>query len=179
MAKVREPGTPTLDQLRLFMAVVDHGSFGAAARALNRAVSVVSYGIANLEAQLGLRLFDRQGTRKPQLTAAGKAADNVLFTFGPDSVILAGSSALSARTVLLIQASSTLARPRPPCTLCPMMSMISSRVVGRPAFTQFFQVFSVFNRFVSTLHCGLRAASVAAKRGASAPNTCSIAFALL
>lgn len=68
-----EPGTPTLDQLRLFMAVVDHGSFGAAARKLNRAVSVVSYGVANLEAQLGVRLFDREGTRKPQLTPAGKA----------------------------------------------------------------------------------------------------------
>ena len=73
MARHTEPGTPTLDQLRLFTAVVDHGSFGAAARRLNRAVSVVSYGIANLEAQLGVRLFEREGTRKPQLTAAGKA----------------------------------------------------------------------------------------------------------
>jgi DNA-binding transcriptional LysR family regulator len=34
---------------------------------------VISYGIANLEAQLGLSLFDRQGTRKPRLTAAGHA----------------------------------------------------------------------------------------------------------
>jgi DNA-binding transcriptional LysR family regulator len=68
-----EPGTPTLDQLRLFIAVVDFGSFGAAARKLNRAVSVVSYGIGNLEGQLGVRLFERQGTRKPQLTSAGKA----------------------------------------------------------------------------------------------------------
>ncbi|WP_395332517.1 LysR family transcriptional regulator [Novosphingobium sp. BL-8H] len=67
------PGTPTFDQLRIFLAVVDTGSFAGAARKLNRAVSVVSYGISNLEAQLGLMLFDREGTRKPQLTVAGRA----------------------------------------------------------------------------------------------------------
>ncbi|TCM21692.1 DNA-binding transcriptional LysR family regulator [Novosphingobium sp. PhB165] len=67
------PGTPTFDQLRIFLAVVDTGSFAGAARKLNRAVSVISYGIANLETQLGLLLFDREGTRKPQLTVAGRA----------------------------------------------------------------------------------------------------------
>ncbi len=39
-----DPGTPTFDQLRLFLAVVETGSFAAAGRKLNRAVSVVSYG---------------------------------------------------------------------------------------------------------------------------------------
>ncbi len=67
------PGTPTFDQLRVFLAVVDTGSFAAAGRRLNRAVSVISYGVANLEAQLGLSLFDREGTRKPKLTVAGHA----------------------------------------------------------------------------------------------------------
>lgn len=67
------PGTPTFDQLRLFLAVVETGSFAAAGRKLNRAVSVVSYGIANLEAQLGVTLFEREGTRKPRLTEAGGA----------------------------------------------------------------------------------------------------------
>jgi DNA-binding transcriptional LysR family regulator len=66
-------GTPTIDQLRTFLAVVETGSFAAAGRRLNRAVSVLSYGIANLEAQLGLILFDREGTRRPQLTEAGRA----------------------------------------------------------------------------------------------------------
>ncbi|MCW1383531.1 LysR family transcriptional regulator [Novosphingobium sp. KCTC 2891] len=66
-------GTPTFDQLRIFLAIVDTGSFAAAGRKLNRAVSVISYGIANLEAQLGLMLFDREGTRKPVLTTAGRA----------------------------------------------------------------------------------------------------------
>lgn len=68
-----EPGTPTCDQLRIFLAVVETGSFAAAGRQLNRATSVISYGIANLEAQLGLSLFEREGTRKPRLTAAGEA----------------------------------------------------------------------------------------------------------
>lgn len=67
------PGTPTFDQLRIFLAIVDTGSFAAAGRRLGRAVSVISYGIANLEAQLGLTLFEREGTRKPQLTVAGRA----------------------------------------------------------------------------------------------------------
>lgn len=67
------PGTPTLDQLRIFLAIVDTGSFAAAGRRLNRAVSVISYGIANLEAQLGLTLFEREGTRRPLLTVAGRA----------------------------------------------------------------------------------------------------------
>ncbi len=70
---MNNPGTPTFDQLRIFLTIVDTGSFAAAARKLNRAVSVISYGIANLEAQLGLSLFDREGTRKPQLTVAGRA----------------------------------------------------------------------------------------------------------
>jgi DNA-binding transcriptional LysR family regulator len=65
-------GEPTLDQLRIFLAVAGHGSFGGAARAMGRAVSAVSYGIAQLEAQLGLALFDREGSRRPVLTPAGE-----------------------------------------------------------------------------------------------------------
>ena len=68
-----DPGAPTFDQLRIFLTVVDEGSFASAARRLNRAVSVVSYGIANLEAQLGIVLFDREGTRRPKLTEAGRS----------------------------------------------------------------------------------------------------------
>ena len=65
-------GSPSLDQLRTFVAVAEAGSFSAAARALNRHQSVVSYAIANLEEQLGgLKLFDR-ATRRPTLTEAGK-----------------------------------------------------------------------------------------------------------
>ena len=59
---MHNPGTPTLDQLRVFLAVVDTGSFAAAGRKLNRAVSVISYGIANLEAHhFKYDLFRRPG----------------------------------------------------------------------------------------------------------------------
>ena len=66
-------GTPSLDQLRVFLTVVETGSFAAAGRRLSRATSAVSYTIANLEMQLGIALFDRERTRKPVLTDAGAA----------------------------------------------------------------------------------------------------------
>jgi DNA-binding transcriptional LysR family regulator len=65
-------GMPTLDQLAVLMAVAETGSFSAAARALRRGQSVISYTIAHLEAQLGVALFDRSG-RAPVLTPAGRA----------------------------------------------------------------------------------------------------------
>jgi DNA-binding transcriptional LysR family regulator len=67
------PGLPSLDQLRVFLTVVETGSFAAAGRRLRRATSAVSYSIANLEQQLGVSLFDRERTRKPMLTEAGIA----------------------------------------------------------------------------------------------------------
>jgi len=66
------PGTPTLDQLHVLIQVVESGSFTAAAKKMNRALSVVSYMISNLEAQLGVGLFDRTSSRKPVLTEAGR-----------------------------------------------------------------------------------------------------------
>jgi len=62
----------TLDQLRTFIAAVDEGSFSAAGRKLRRAQSVVSQTLANLEAQLGVRLFDRSA-RYPRLTEEGQS----------------------------------------------------------------------------------------------------------
>ena len=67
-----DPGSPTLEQLRVFAAVAESGSFSAAARRLNRAQSAVSYAIGNLEELLGLELFER-GHRRPLLTEAGRA----------------------------------------------------------------------------------------------------------
>lgn len=60
----------SLDQLRVFVQVVDCGSFLAASRSLSRAQSAVSYAIATLESQLGVALFDRSQYR-PKLTEAG------------------------------------------------------------------------------------------------------------
>lgn len=62
------------ESVRLFLAVLDHGSFSAAARALRRVPSAVSMAIGNLEAELDLQLFDRSG-REPVPTAAARALE--------------------------------------------------------------------------------------------------------
>lgn len=62
----------TLDQLRVFVAIVDTGSFSGAARRLARAQSAISHSIHSLEASLEISLFERGG-RLPQTTEAGKA----------------------------------------------------------------------------------------------------------
>jgi DNA-binding transcriptional LysR family regulator len=62
----------SLDQLRTFIAAADEGSFSAAGRRLRRAQSVVSQTLANLEGQLGVKLFDRRA-RLPVLTDQGRA----------------------------------------------------------------------------------------------------------
>ncbi|MBR0870860.1 LysR family transcriptional regulator [Bradyrhizobium tropiciagri] len=62
----------TLDQIRIFVTIAESGSFRAAAGRLSRVQSAVSHAIANLEAELGLTLFDRSSHR-PELTADGKA----------------------------------------------------------------------------------------------------------
>jgi DNA-binding transcriptional LysR family regulator len=64
---------PSLDHLRVFLCVVEEGSFNAAARKLGRATSVVSYAIAQLETHLDVTLFEREGSRRPQLTREGQA----------------------------------------------------------------------------------------------------------
>ena len=60
----------SLDQLRVFVAAVDEGSFSAAARRLRRTQSAVSEAIGTLECRLEVKLFDRGG-RYPKLTRAG------------------------------------------------------------------------------------------------------------
>lgn len=62
----------TLDQIKVFLAVVDEGSFPKAAKRLNRAQSAVTYAIRKLEAEAGVSLFDRSGYRSV-LTPAGVA----------------------------------------------------------------------------------------------------------
>ncbi|MEE4204707.1 MAG: LysR family transcriptional regulator [Erythrobacter sp.] len=64
-------GEPSIDQVRIFLAVAEEGSFGAAAKRMGRAVSAISYGIAQMEALLGVPLFEREGSRRPVLTEAG------------------------------------------------------------------------------------------------------------
>ena len=88
-------GTPSLDQLQVLVCVVEAGSFAAAARRMNRATSAISYAIDTMEFQLGLELFERVGTKKPELTDAGRA----LLSFARS--ILHGMDKLKARAVSL------------------------------------------------------------------------------
>lgn len=62
----------TLDQLRALVTVADEGSFSAAARKLHRVQSAISTAMANLEALLGVPIWDRS-KKVPRLTDAGQA----------------------------------------------------------------------------------------------------------
>lgn len=61
----------TLDHMRIFVAVAEEGSFRGAASRLRRAQSAISHGVASLEAQLGLPVFDRTA-RRTRLTPEGR-----------------------------------------------------------------------------------------------------------
>ena len=60
-----------LEQMRLFVSVAEQRSFSAVARGQRKAQSAVSNGIALLEADLGVVLFERSSGRQPRLTEAG------------------------------------------------------------------------------------------------------------
>ncbi len=60
-----------LNALRVFVTVVDAGSFSAAAKQLGRSQSAISYIVRELEATLGSDLFDRTSYR-PTLSEAGQ-----------------------------------------------------------------------------------------------------------
>ena len=61
----------TLEALRVLDAIDRKGSFGAAAEALFKVPSALSYTVQKLESDLGISLFDRS-KQKAQLTAAGR-----------------------------------------------------------------------------------------------------------
>lgn len=62
----------SLDALETLDAIEREGSFSAAARALHKVPSAVSYAVAQLEDAMGVALFIRQG-RRARLTDAGRA----------------------------------------------------------------------------------------------------------
>src|SRR6266850_2022346 len=65
-----EPRIP-LDQWRALVAVVEKGGYAKAAAALHKSQSSVTYGVQQLEAQLGVKLFRIAG-RKAALTPTGE-----------------------------------------------------------------------------------------------------------
>ena len=67
----------TLRQLRVFVAVAQHGSFSQAGQIIGLSQSAVSHSIKELEAEMGIRLLDRT-TREVILTNAGQQLANRL-----------------------------------------------------------------------------------------------------
>ncbi|RLM09831.1 transcriptional regulator [Gibbsiella quercinecans] len=82
------------EALQAFVEAAALGSFSAAARKLRKSQSTISTAIANLEADLTLTLFDRQG-RQPVLTAAGRKVLSQV------QEILAASERLDALSIRL------------------------------------------------------------------------------
>lgn len=61
----------TLDEWEILQAVVQLGGFAPAAKQLNRSQSTISYAIARLQEQLGIKLFEIKG-RRALLTELGR-----------------------------------------------------------------------------------------------------------
>jgi len=104
----------SLDQMRTFIAVADHGGLSAAARAMGRAQSAVTYAVQKLEAEAGVRLFDRTGYRA-ELTEAGRAllpnARQVLEALDGFRAQAAGMRAgLEAELTLVVEAMFPMTR---------------------------------------------------------------------
>lgn len=62
----------TLDQWEVLEAVIQSGSFAAAAAKMNRSQSTISYAVSRLQDQFKIPLLELKG-RKAQLTEAGRA----------------------------------------------------------------------------------------------------------
>ena len=82
----------TLDQLLVFVTVVDTGSLSQAARQLHRTQSAISKNIAGLESQLDIKLFERSA-QGAALTEAGAA------------LVLSAKEALAGRDLFAAEAA--------------------------------------------------------------------------
>lgn len=65
----------SLKQLKVFVAIAQHGSFSRAGEAIGLTQSAVSHSVKELEAEIGVRLLDRT-TREVVLTDAGQRLAN-------------------------------------------------------------------------------------------------------
>src|SRR4051812_28010179 len=93
----------TLDQLLAFHAVASRGTFAAAASELHKSQPAVTKLVQNLEAELGLELFDRSAYRAT-LTAIGR-----LF-FERAAEVVAGAEALASFGLALGGAAEPIVR---------------------------------------------------------------------
>jgi DNA-binding transcriptional LysR family regulator len=114
-----------LSDAETFVAVVEAGSFSAAAQALERSQPAISRRVTGLEARLGVRLLVRS-TRRLRLTEAGAAyyeRCRRLLAELAEAEADAGATAQLPRGVLRVTAPPLLARRR----LVPRLSELLAR----------------------------------------------------
>ncbi|HEY2100327.1 MAG: hypothetical protein QOI50_6124 [Pseudonocardiales bacterium] len=94
-------------QLEYFVAVVEHGGFSAAARALHVAQPSLSRSIGNLEHELGVGLFHRAG-RTAVLSAAGESlADRARLVLRDLDALRAAARALGEGIAGRVEVAAT------------------------------------------------------------------------
>jgi DNA-binding transcriptional LysR family regulator len=101
-------------RLRVFLAIVDHGSLTAAARSLRLAQPSVSQMLRSIEGELATSLFHRIG-RRLVITAAGEAmigpAREALRSLEQVKAAVAGVSAVEAGSVAIASLSTLATDP--------------------------------------------------------------------
>lgn len=142
-------GAAAWDDVRVILAVLRHGSFTAAARALGTEQSTVSRRIAALEAALGVALFER-GRRAPTPTEAAlelrPAAERIEAEIGQliDAATGPGTRAIRGRVriattdelaahVLVPRALPGLRAAHPELTLEVLTSYAAADLIGHQA----------------------------------------------
>jgi DNA-binding transcriptional LysR family regulator len=99
-----------LDELSIFVAIVEAGSLVSAARRLRRSPPAVTRALGSLEDRIGLRLVDRT-TRRLAPTEAGSAlAERARTLLADYDAVLVGASEAPVRGVLRITAPMQFGR---------------------------------------------------------------------
>jgi DNA-binding transcriptional LysR family regulator len=101
-----------LTELNTFVAVVEHGGFAAASRALHRSPPTITRIVGDLEARLGVRLLDRTSRRCAPTEAGRRLADDArnLLADYDQALGAAAEGAAALRGTLRITASHFFGR---------------------------------------------------------------------
>lgn len=99
-----------LDELAIFLAILDEGSLAAAGRKLRRSPPAVTRALAGLEERIGARLLERT-TRRSRATEAGRrVADQARQLLAGYDDVVREVSASSVRGVLRVTAPTVFGR---------------------------------------------------------------------